>query len=81
MQFLTRKGCHLCDEARPVVEWAAARTGVMVEEVDIDTEDRLVGLYGLRIPVVLTGGGEVLAEGAITKRRKLAKSMRRALKV
>ena len=80
VKFLTRKACHLCDEARPIVEWAAARTGATVEEVDIEAEDRLVGLYGLRIPVVLTGGGEVLAEGTITNRRKLAKSMRRASK-
>ena len=51
--FLTRKGCHLCDEARPVLARAIRRLGVAVNEVDIDTDDRLTAEYGLRIPVVL----------------------------
>ena len=51
--FLTRKGCHLCDEARPVLARSIRRLGVAVNEVDIDTDDRLTAEYGLRIPVVL----------------------------
>ena len=51
--------------------------GVEVEEVDIDTSPALTRDYGLRIPVVLGPGNEVLAEGEIPDRRVLRSAMRR----
>jgi len=76
VKFLTRPGCHLCDQARPLVAAAAARSGVTVEEIDIDSDQVLIRDYGLRIPVVLGPGGEVLAEGEIDSRR-LRQELRR----
>lgn len=73
MRFLTRGGCHLCDDARPLVEWAARKAGVGLVEVDIETDDTLLALYGLRIPVVLAGDDTVVAEGEISDRRSLRK--------
>ena len=55
---MTRAGCHLCDEARPVVERAAAQAGVplQVRDVDADPADRAA--YGEKVPVVLLDGRE-----------------------
>ena len=69
VKFLTRPGCHLCDEARPIVASVAARAGVEIEEVDIDSDPALTRDFGLRIPVVLGPDGTVLAEGQIEARR------------
>jgi hypothetical protein len=61
----------LCDDARPLVEWAAMKVGVVIDEIDVDDDDTLLSLYGMRIPVVLGPGDEVLAEGVIGDRRAL----------
>lgn len=74
IRFLTRPGCHLCNDARPLVEWAAMKVGVVIEEIDVDGDDTLLSLYGLRIPVVLGPGDEVLAEGVIGDRTTLEKA-------
>jgi glutaredoxin len=54
-----RPGCHLCDDARAVIEAARAEVAFVFEEVDIETDDALVRDYGLRIPVVAIDGDEV----------------------
>ena len=64
LEFLTRRGCHLCDDAAPSVRRAARALGALVEEIDIDRDDVLVRDYGLRIPVVRLDG-VVIAEGSI----------------
>ena len=61
----------MCDDARPLVEWAAMKVGVVIDEIDVDGDDTLLSLYGMRIPVVLGPGDEVLAEGVIGDRRAL----------
>jgi glutaredoxin len=50
-----RPGCHLCDEARTVLE----RIGHPFEEVDIETDDALLRRYLERIPVVALDGEEL----------------------
>ncbi|GAA2377435.1 glutaredoxin family protein [Dactylosporangium salmoneum] len=50
----TREGCHLCEEARAVLE----RVGEPFEEVDISGDDELEEEYGFRIPVLLLDGKE-----------------------
>jgi len=74
-RFLIRPGCHLCDEARSVVEQEVARVGGRIDEIDIDAEDALTRDYGLRVPVLLGPGDIVLAEGKIE-----ARPLRRALR-
>ena len=54
----SRPGCHLCDEARAVLEAERARTPFDLEEIDIETDDELVKEYGIRIPVVAIDGVE-----------------------
>ena len=53
----SRPGCHLCDDARAVIE----RVGAPYEEIDIETDDALHAAYLERIPVV-TLDGEVRFE-------------------
>ena len=66
-KFLTRTSCPLCDEARPIVSTLITRIGGAVEEVDVDANEGYLGEFGLRIPVVLTPEGSVVAEGRIEK--------------
>jgi glutaredoxin len=54
-----RPGCHLCDDARTVIEAARAEVAFVFEEVDIESDDALVRDYGLRIPVVAVDGDEL----------------------
>jgi glutaredoxin len=51
----SRPGCHLCDEARVVLE----RIGEPFDEVDIDADDELFKRYLERIPVVILDGEEL----------------------
>ncbi|MGH8914203.1 MAG: glutaredoxin family protein [Acidimicrobiia bacterium] len=79
-ELLTRPGCHLCDQARPLVLAAVASAGGVVREVDIDSKDALVKDYGLRIPVLLTADERVVVEGVIDARflrRELRRHIRR----
>ncbi len=52
----TRPGCHLCDDARRVVEAECARAGVGFDEVDVDGDETLRARYGDDVPVVLVDG-------------------------
>jgi glutaredoxin len=50
-----RPGCHLCDDARAVLE----RIGEPFAEIDITTDDRLHADYLERIPVIALDGDEL----------------------
>lgn len=81
VKFLTRQGCHLCDEARPILTKVAKGMNVAIEEVDVDSDDELTKLYGLRIPVILGTHDRVLAEGVIDDRRLLRDALRSELEL
>jgi glutaredoxin len=49
-----KPGCHLCDDARAVLE----RVGAPFEEIDITTDDALHAAYLERIPVITIDGRE-----------------------
>jgi glutaredoxin len=50
-----RPACHLCDDARAVLE----RIGHPFEEIDIEGDDELLARYLERIPVVALDGTEL----------------------
>jgi glutaredoxin len=52
----SRPGCHLCDDARVVIEAVCADLGEAYEEVDITTDDELEDRYRDEIPVTLVDG-------------------------
>jgi glutaredoxin len=69
LQLITRRGCHLCDDAL-----AALRSlGREPELLDVDADERLFAAYDWRVPVVLFNE-RVIAEGRID-----AALLRRAL--
>ena len=53
-----KPGCHLCDEARAVIEAVRAERPFALEEVDVSLDPRLLREYGERIPVVEVDGEE-----------------------
>jgi glutaredoxin len=55
----SRPGCHLCDNARAVLEAA----GIAFEEVDITADPALEAEYGVLIPVVEQGGRQLFEAG------------------
>ena len=54
--FYTRTGCHLCDEARGVVERVCADLGERYDEVDIDTDPELRDRFTDEVPVTFVDG-------------------------
>jgi glutaredoxin len=54
----SKPGCHLCDEARSVIERVCAQTGTAYEEVDITVEPALMKAYGEQIPVTFVDGAQ-----------------------
>ena len=57
-----RQRCHLCEEARILLEELQQKFDFTIEETDIDLDDNLVERYGISIPVIEMDG-EVLLEG------------------
>ena len=54
--LIGKPGCHLCDDARVVVERVAADTGAGWQELSILDDDGLREQYAELIPVVLVDG-------------------------
>jgi glutaredoxin len=52
----SRPGCHLCDDARAVVETVCAELGESFVEISIADDPELARLYGEEIPVTLVDG-------------------------
>jgi glutaredoxin len=58
--FLTRRGCHLCEDA------LALLAGIPLEVIDIDLDPDLLLLYDERVPVLIDPETrDVVAEGMI----------------
>jgi glutaredoxin len=54
--LLSKPGCHLCEEARVVIEAVTAELGEDFVEVDITTDDELYTRWWEQIPVTLVDG-------------------------
>lgn len=57
--LLSRPGCHLCDDARLVVERVTAELGERYVERDITLDAADLREYGESIPVVFVDGVQV----------------------
>ena len=55
-----KPGCHLCEEARQVVDAVRAQHPFDLEEVDITRDPALERAYRERIPVIAIDGEEAL---------------------
>jgi glutaredoxin len=54
----SKPGCHLCDDARVVIERVCAEVGTSFAEVDITTDPALMKSYGEQIPVTFVDGAQ-----------------------
>jgi hypothetical protein len=54
-----RAGCHLCDDARVVLQALRREFAFTLQEVDIESDDGLHKAYLERIPVVALDGEEL----------------------
>ncbi|MBU6337549.1 MAG: glutaredoxin family protein [Acidobacteria bacterium] len=54
----SREDCHLCDEALAALD-LIDREGLVVEVVDIESDDGLLARYLERIPVIALDGVEL----------------------
>ena len=75
-EFLTRSGCHLCDDARALVNAEVTKRGGEVREIDIDTDEALVEEFDTRVPVLRAPNGVLVAEG-VMDRRSIRRGLRR----
>ena len=54
--LLSRPGCHLCDDARAVIERVCADLGESYDEISILDDPALLERYAEEIPVTLVDG-------------------------
>jgi glutaredoxin len=54
-----RPGCHLCDDARDVLERVRSEVPFELVELDVEADDDLLRRYLERIPVVAVDGREL----------------------
>ncbi|MEO8106808.1 MAG: glutaredoxin family protein [Actinomycetes bacterium] len=54
--LLGKPGCHLCDDARVVIDRVAADVGVGYDEIDITGDPELQQKWWDQIPVTLVDG-------------------------
>jgi glutaredoxin len=71
-----RPGCHLCDDARAVLERVRAEAPFELRLIDIEQDDELFKRYLERIPVVCLDGEELFEldvdEAALRRRLSLS---------
>jgi glutaredoxin len=56
VRLLSKPGCHLCDDARAVIDAVCAELGERYEDVDISSDRELAGRYAEQIPVTFVDG-------------------------
>jgi glutaredoxin len=56
IEIYSRPGCHLCDEAKDVIDRVRKRHGFELRVVNIEGDPALESVYGTEIPVVFING-------------------------
>ncbi len=67
IEFYTRPGCHLCEEALQVLEVIRSEFDFEIQVVDISESPELDELYGTQIPVAKLDGSTILKHRADEK--------------
>jgi len=62
--FDTKAGCHLCEDARAMLDEIAAQTAYELTEIDIRSDTAVFERYRYRIPVIVIDE-TILIEGRI----------------
>jgi glutaredoxin len=58
--FYTKAGCHLCDEARDMLDDIAAQATYELTEIDIRSDPQVFEQYRYRIPVILIASAGIV---------------------
>ncbi len=70
----SRPGCHLCEEAKKVIEASGCREEYTLEEINIESDPELLRRYRYDIPVITINGEEAF------RHRLTADEFRRRIK-
>jgi glutaredoxin len=54
----SRPGCHLCDDAKVVIERVRRRYAFSFNVINVETDPALEQAYGTEIPVILINGNK-----------------------
>jgi glutaredoxin len=60
LQFYTKAGCPLCEEAEDLLDLAGTRVKLEIEKIDIYRDEELFTRYRHRVPVIRIGNTDVL---------------------
>ena len=73
IEIYSRPGCHLCDEAKAVIEPFMQQYRLQLKVTNVDSDARLRETYGWDIPVILLNGAEAFRHrvDAVAFERKL----------
>ena len=58
IEIYSRPGCHLCDDAKAVIESARTPCPLDLKVINIETDPALEAKYGTEIPVIFINGQE-----------------------
>jgi glutaredoxin len=56
--LITRRGCHLCEEAETLLRRLSQDVGFPYAEIDVDADPARQAEYSDRVPVILIDGRE-----------------------
>jgi glutaredoxin len=56
ISFITKKGCHLCEDAEQILLTVCNELGLKFEKLFIENRPELAHLYQEEVPVVLLDG-------------------------
>lgn len=56
VEIYSKPDCHLCDDAKTVLQKMQRRYGFALREVNIAGDEKLLTQYGTRIPLVFVNG-------------------------
>ena len=74
----SRPGCHLCEEAKKVIEASGYRGEYTLEEINIESDPELLRRYRYDIPVITINGQEAFRHRvtAVAFRQRLEQASR-----
>ena len=58
IDIYSRPGCHLCDDAKSVIEQFRSAYAMELQTINVETDPELESRYGNDIPVVWINGRE-----------------------
>lgn len=59
VELYTRRGCHLCEEAKDALLRLRDELPFALIEIDVDSDPALQQDYGLLVPVILVDGRRI----------------------